>query len=404
MLYDLYDASRQGWGPWSAVLDAWLGSLPAPAHPWRAGPEMWWRAIKDYPKPEFGIDQVAGPRGAWKVKQRVRDVTPFCRLLEFERESVQQVGRKHPEADPLVLVVAPLSGHHATLLRETVRSLLPNHRVCITDWSNARDIPIEEGPFGLDDYVTTLERFAEVLGMEQLHILAVCQPVVPVLGMVALRYSRGQSVPRTMVLMGGPIDSRESPTQVNGLATRHSKAWFENHLIHAVPGRFAGKGRQVYPGFLQHLGFVSMNPQRHAQAHWDFFEGLLKGDEESAQTHRAFYDEYNAVMDMPAEYYLDTIGTVFQQHLLPRGRWQVNGSLVRPQDIKQTALLTIEGQRDDIAGTGQTFAAHRLCSGLEVSMKEHFLADTGHYGLFSGKRWHTEICPRVAAFIEKHRA
>jgi len=284
-----------------------------------------------------------------------------------------------------------------------VRTLLPDHDVYITDWVDARMVALEQGPFHLDDYVDYLREFIGFLGPET-HLISVCQPTVPVLAAVALMAEVQTCVkPRSMTMMGGPIDARRSPTAVNNLATRKPHSWFRNNVIQRVPAKYPGVMRQVYPGFLQHLGFVAMNPARHADAHWDFYNHLVEGDGESAEAHRRFYDEYNAVLDMPAEYYLDTIKTVFQEFSLPKGRMFVREQLVRPQAIGKTALLTIEGELDDISGNGQTEAAHALCTGIPAKMREHYLAPgVGHYGIFSGKRFREIVYPRIRDFIRRH--
>jgi poly(3-hydroxybutyrate) depolymerase len=300
-------------------------------------------------------------------------------------------------------VVAPLSGHHATLLRDTVRTLLRDHRVYVTDWVDARMVPGSEGEFGLDDYIAYVQEFIRHLGAEKLHVVSVCQPTVPVLAAVSLMASRGETTPRSLVMMGGPIDARCSPTAVNNLATQNPMSWFENNVIHTVPATFPGAGRRVYPGFLQHAGFLSMNPSRHFSSHWDFYADLVKGDMEDADAHRRFYDEYNAVLDMPAKYYLDTIRVVFQEFLLPRGEWYVQGERVDPTAITGTALLSIEGELDDIAGLGQTEAAQALCTGIPAAHREHFIVEgAGHYGIFSGRRWRETVYPKVRDFFAAH--
>ena len=264
-------------------------------------------------------------------------------------------------------------------------------------------VPTAEGQFGLDDYVAYIEEFIRHIGTDNLHVISVCQPTVPVLAAISLMAGRGESLPRSMVMMGGPIDPRESPTSVNNLATRQPLSWFENNVIHPVPANYPGSGRQVYPGFLQHLGFVAMNPERHATSHWDFYQDLLRGDLEDAQSHRKFYDEYNAVLDMPARYYLDNIQKVFQEFLLPRGLWDVAGERVDPSKIRDCALFTIEGELDDISGAGQTRAAHKLCTGIAAEDQKHLTAEgAGHYGIFSGRRWRTQVYPQVKAFIAAH--
>ncbi len=305
---------------------------------------------------------------------------------------------------PVVLLVAPLSGHHSTLLRDTVRALLPEHDVYITDWVDARMVPLSEGPFHLHDYIYYVQEFIRHLGPD-LHVISVCQPTVPVLAAISLMASaKDKKLPKTMTMMGGPIDPRQSPTKVNDLAVEKKFSWFENTVIYGVPAGYPGFGRKVYPGFLQHAGFIAMNPGRHAQSHREFYQHLVAGDGGSAEAHRKFYDEYNAVLDMPAEYYLETIKIVFQEFRLPNGTWEVEGRLVRPQDIKSVALLTVEGELDDISGPGQTQAAHKLCSGIPASHKEDFVApQCGHYGIFSGRRWREIVCPKISGFIQKHR-
>ena len=335
------------------------------------------------------------------------EAKPFCRLLRFKRftDDVSMLTKMRDQ--PSVLVVAPLSGHHATLLRDTVRTLLQDHKVYITDWIDARMVPMEEGAFHLDDYVNYVQDFIRKVG-PNVHVISVCQPTVPVLGAVSLMASRGEPTPLTMTMMGGPIDASRSPTSVNNLATNKSFAWFENNVIYKVPQNYPGAGRDVYPGFLQHTGFVAMNPDRHATSHYDYFLDLIRGDDDNAEAHRKFYDEYNAVLDMPAEYYLDTIRTVFQEFALVKGTWEVRNpagkaELVRPQDITTTALLTIEGELDDISGSGQTRAAQDLCTGIPKKDKMHYeVAGAGHYGIFSGRRWRDFAYPEIRAFILAH--
>jgi poly(3-hydroxybutyrate) depolymerase len=307
------------------------------------------------------------------------------------------------KSQPVVLVVAPLSGHHATLLRDTVRAILPEHEVYITDWLDARLVPVHEGPFHLDDYVHYVQEFIRLLGPE-VHVISVCQPTVPVLAAVSLMADAGDPIaPRTMTMMGGPIDTRRSPTVVNNFATGRPLSWFESRVIQRVPARYAGFGRRVYPGFLQHASFIAMNAHRHVEAHRDFFNHLVVGDGESAEAHRRFYDEYNAVLDMTAEYYLETLRVVFKEHALPNGTWDVRGQRVRPEAIRKTALFTIEGELDDISGVGQTEAAHGLCRGIPASRRDHLLMEgVGHYGIFSGRRYREKIYPRIRGFIRQH--
>ncbi|WP_310383154.1 polyhydroxyalkanoate depolymerase, partial [Roseateles sp.] len=267
---------------------------------------------------------------------------------------------------------------------------------------DARMVPKEVGAFHLDDYIAYVQEFIRLAGPE-CHVISVCQPTVPVLAAISLMATNGEPTPRSMTMMGGPIDARKSPTAVNNLAMNKPYSWFENNVIYRVPTNFPGSGRSVYPGFLQHTGFVAMNPNVHMSSHYDYFLDLMRGDDESADSHRQFYDEYNAVLDMPAEYYLDTIKTVFQDFALVNGTWMVKGQLVRPQDIKTTALLTVEGERDDISGAGQTRAAHELCSGVPSKHQFHYDAvGAGHYGIFSGRRWRENVYPEVQAFISKY--
>ncbi|RJG01656.1 polyhydroxyalkanoate depolymerase [Noviherbaspirillum sedimenti] len=366
-----------------------------------AGYELMYRLGKAYEKPPFSIENVTVDGKEVQILERVSAQKPFCTLIHFKKDlsDAETARLNHPK----VLIVAPLSGHHATLLRDTVRSMLENHDVYITDWIDARMVPYSEGPFHLHDYVYYVQDFIRHLGPD-LHLIAVCQPTVPVLAAVALMASDNDPMlPKSMTLMGGPIDPRKSPTQVNDLATDKPFSWFENTVIYAVPPNYPGHGRKVYPGFLQHAGFVAMNPSRHAQSHWDFYLHLRQGDNDSAENHRKFYDEYNAVLDMPAEYYLETIKTVFQDHCLPKGTWEIGGKLVRPQDIKTVALFTVEGELDDISGPGQTQAAHELCSGIPKDMQQDYVAPgAGHYGIFSGRRWRETICPKVGEFIKKY--
>ena len=364
-----------------------------------AGYELMFRLGKDYEKPSFGITSVDIDGQRVSVIEDIELEKPFCKLLHFRKESRNSKKTKQTK----ILLVAPLSGHHATLLRDTVKTLLPEHDVYITDWTDARMVSMDHGAFHLHDYVYYVQDFIRHLG-PNLNVISVCQPTVPVLAAISLMASNKEAnLPKTMVMMGGPIDPRKAPTQVNDLATNKPFSWFENNVIYSVPPNYPGYGRRVYPGFLQHAGFVAMNPKRHAQSHWEFYLHLREGDNESAEEHRKFYDEYNAVLDMPAEYYLETIKTVFQDHALPLGTWEVEGQLVRPQDIKDVALLTIEGELDDISGLGQTRAAHELCAHIPKEMKQHFTAPKcGHYGIFSGRRWREVIAPKIGEFIRAH--
>jgi poly(3-hydroxybutyrate) depolymerase len=366
-----------------------------------AGYELMYRMGKAYQKPEWGIPSVPVEGKQVSLEEEIILKKPFCSLVHFKKDLAG--AGLDTLTQPKLLIVAPLSGHHATLLRDTVRALLEQHDVYVTDWANARMVPVEEGPFHLHDYVYYVQEFIRLLGPD-VHLLSVCQPTVPVLAAVSLMASDNDpKLPKSMTMMGGPIDTRRSPTQVNNLAVTKPMSWFEHNVIYGVPPNYPGHGRKVYPGFLQHAGFVAMNPSRHAQSHWDYYLHLRRGDNASAEEYRKFYDEYNAVLDMPAEYYLETIRIVFQEFRLPAGTWEIGGKLVRPQDIKNVALMTVEGELDDISGPGQTQAAHDLCSGIPQHMREDFVAEgCGHYGIFAGRRWRENICPRVGAFIKKH--
>lgn len=411
MLYQLHEMNRTLLNPLIQWAEASSKLFTNPVSPFAhtpfaqriaAGYELMYRLGKDYNKPQFGITSidVAGQTNV-AVIEEVAIEKPFCRLLHFRKDlSAPALSKlQHPK----VLLVAPLSGHHSTLLRDTVRGLLPDHDVYITDWTDARMVPLDKGAFHLHDYIYYVQDFIRFLGAD-LNVISVCQPTVPVLAAISLMASANEpNLPKTMVMMGGPIDPRKSPTEVNDLATEKPFSWFENTVIFSVPPNYPGYGRHVYPGFLQHAGFVAMNPRRHAESHWEFYLHLRGGDNESAEEHRKFYDEYNAVLDMPAEYYLETIKTVFQEFHLPAGTWEVEGKLVRPQDIKNVALFTVEGELDDISGSGQTRAAHDLCSSIPEEKKLHFEAPKcGHYGIFSGRRWREMIAPRIGEFIKEH--
>lgn len=412
LLYQLHELARSWMAPltyWAeanakafSASGSWLSSVPG-AERIAAANELLYRVGKDYEKPAFDIHSIEWEGEVYPVVEKTVLSTPFCKLLRFKRYTDDAGTIGEMRGQPTVLVVAPLSGHHATLLRDTVRTLLRDHKVYITDWVDARMVPKDAGPFTLDDYVRTIEEFIRHIGAKDLHVMSVCQPTVPVLAAVSLMAARGEATPRSLVLMGGPVDTRESPTSVNDLATQRPLWWFQNHLIHQVPVNFPGRGRRVYPGFLQHAGFMAMNPERHFMSHWDFYRNLVKGDMDDAQSHRRFYDEYNAVLDMPAEYYLETVRIVFQEHLLPRGLWDVAGERVRPAAIRDTAILTIEGELDDISGLGQTRAAHKLCTGVPQEDRKHITVQgAGHYGIFSGRRWRTKVYPQVRDFIARY--
>ncbi|GAA0239111.1 polyhydroxyalkanoate depolymerase [Rhodanobacter caeni] len=411
MLYQIHEWQRSFLGPLSYFAQAnarMLNDHASPLSQWpgvqrmAAGFELIHRLGKDYEKPEFGIHSALAHEHEIAVIERVALDKPFCQLKRFKRFSDDPATIEKMKVDPVVLVVAPLSGHHATLLRDTVRTLLREHKVYITDWVDARMVPAAAGSFGLDDYVAYIEEFIRHIGARELHVISVCQPTVPVLAAVSLMAARGEATPLSLTMMGGPIDPRRSPTGVNNLATTQPLSWFKNNVVQTVPPNYPGHGREVYPGFLQHAGFIAMNPSRHLSSHWDYYQNLLRGDQEDAASHRKFYDEYNAVLDMPAMFYLDTIATVFQQFLLPRGLWDVAGERVNPAAITRSALLTIEGELDDISGLGQTQAAHDLCSGIPPKRRAHKVIEgAGHYGIFSGRRWRETVYPQVRDFIRK---
>ena len=418
MLYQVYETQRALMEPFTEFAQAASKLFSNPTNPFgqipfaqrlSAGYGLAYRLGKDYEKPVFGIKTVDVDGSPVAIHERVEIDKPFCELRRFKRFTDNVATLSQLKGQPAVLIVAPLSGHYATLLRDTVKTMLGGHKVYITDWKNARTVPLSEGKFHLDDYVNYVQEFIRhVQGIYgNCHVVSVCQPTVPVLAAISLMASRGETTPLSMTMMGGPIDARKSPTAVNNLATNKPFSWFENNVIYKVPASFAGAGRRVYPGFLQHSGFVAMNPQNHAKSHFDFFKDLVKGDGASAEAHRVFYDEYNAVLDMDADYYLDTIEVVFQKFKLVEGTWDVKSvagkaERVRPQDIKTTAVLTVEGQLDDISGSGQTQAAHTLCTGVPAAKHQHFEVEgAGHYGIFSGRRWRDMTYPVVRDFILK---
>jgi poly(3-hydroxybutyrate) depolymerase len=359
-----------------------------------AGSELLLRTTQRYEKPAFGLTETIIDGVAVQVVEQVTLDKPFCQLRRFVR-----VGNFSHQ--PKVLIIAPLSGHYATLLRDTVRTFMQDYEVTITDWRDAKTVPLSEGPFHFDDYVRYVQEFIRFLGPD-VHVISVCQPTVPTLVAVSLMSADNDAlVPRSMIMMGGPIDTRNSPTSVNTFAKERSLSWFENKVVYRVPVKYPGYLRRVYPGFLQHAGFVSMNPGRHVESHREFYHHLVKGDGESANAHRAFYDEYNAVMDLPAEYYLETLDIVFHRHALPEGTLISCGQPVNPKTINRTALLTVEGEFDDISGVGQTAAAHELCTQIPEHRKQHYLArDVGHYGIFSGRRFRETIYPEIQKFIQ----
>ncbi len=369
--------------------------------PMAAGLEMAERLTRRYGKPEFGIRHVKVDGEPVRVREEVVDETAFCDLIHFKKDGVS--------GQPKVLMVAPLSGHYATLLRGTVEAMLPDHDVYITDWTDARDVPLRVGNFHLDDYIELMMWYMQLLGPDA-HVMAVCQPSVPVLAAVALQSEdiaagRGGVIPRTMTLMGGPVDTRENPTAVNAFAKEHDLNWFKSHSIHRVPMVYPGAARRVYPGFLQLQGFLGMNIDNHMNAHVDHFWHLVKGDGDNAAKHRQFYDEYMSVMDLPADYFLDTIKAVFLEHALPKGELTYRDRKVDTTAIKDVALMTVEGELDDISGVGQTSAAHTICPDIPKAKRGRIVQESvGHYGIFNGRKWRGIIQPQIAKFIKTHGA
>ncbi|MGB7697803.1 MAG: polyhydroxyalkanoate depolymerase, partial [Methylovirgula sp.] len=357
-----------------------------------AGLELIARSRLTHTRPSYGVRSIAVDGEEIAVREETLLSLPFCDLIRFSKDSAV--------AQPKMLIVAPLSGHFATLLRDTVKTLLRDHEVYITDWKNARDVPLSDGPFGFEDYVDYIIACLEEIGPGA-HLLSVCQPCVQALAAVALMAEdRNPAEPRSMTLMAGPIDTRVNPSKVNALATSKPIDWFEKNLISRVPFRLPGEGRKVYPGFVQLFAFMSMNMERHIKAHRDLYDHLSNGRAEDAQTIMTFYDEYFAVLDLPAEFYLETVKIVFQDALLAKGKLTHRGRKVNPGFIRRTALLTIEGERDDICTVGQTAAAHLLCNGLRPHLKRHhYQVGVGHYGTFSGKRWNAQIYPVIRNLV-----
>ncbi|MCW2284672.1 polyhydroxyalkanoate depolymerase [Rhodoblastus acidophilus] len=398
MLYRAYQAQSDLMAPVKAYARMALGMLNghADANPLlrniTAAYEMVERAGLTHERPPYGVHSVTVGNAEVEIVEEAALVTPFATLLHFRKDVATP--------QPRVLVIAPLSGHFATLLRSTVRTLLSDHDVYITDWHNARDVSVDDGRFGFDDYVAHVIRFLEHIGPGA-HIVAVCQPCVQ--AMVAasvMAEDDNPAQPASMTLMAGPIDTRIAPTKVNDLAREKPMSWFENNLIARVPWRYKGARRRVYPGFVQLSAFMAMNIDRHVKAHVDLFHHLAGGEVEKANQTKAFYDEYFAVLDLPAEFYLETVQWVFQDHQLPLGTLQYKGRTVNPKAIRKTALLTVEGERDDICAVGQTMAAHDLASTLKPFRKRHHLqAGVGHYGVFSGKRWENQVYPIVRNMI-----
>src|SRR5262244_1475306 len=408
--YWLYEMSHAALNPSRAFADATRLFFKNPANPlsytafgktMAATMELFERSTRRYGKPEWNIDSTVVGGEHVPVHVSVLWERPFCRLLHFER-ALEHAPRR---PQPRLLVVAPMSGHYPTLLRGTVEGFLPNHDVYITEWVDARMVPLTDGRFDLDDYIDYIISILHLMGGDA-HVIAVCQPSVPVLAAVALMEANGDpNVPHSMVLMGGPIDTRINPNEVNNLAERRGLNWFRNHVITKVPFPHPGVMRDVYPGFLQLHGFMSMNLDRHIEAHHNLFLHLVKGDGDSAQKHREFYDEYLAVMDLTAEFYLQTVDTVFIRHALPKGEMTHRGRRVDPAAIRRVALMTVEGEKDDISSVGQTEAAHALCVNIPQEHKVHYVQPAvGHYGVFNGSRFRAEIAPRIADFALSHNS
>jgi poly(3-hydroxybutyrate) depolymerase len=401
MLYDAYEFQRtlmSAASAWANISAQWLQNPLNPmsysnmAPMMASGLDVFAHASASRGKPDFGFTEVEVDGKTVAVTEEIILRKPFGQLKRFRRRGVS--------GQPKLLIVAPMSGHYATLLRGTVERMLPRHDVYITDWRDARLVPVSEGSFDLDDYVDYLVEFLEKLGPGT-HMLAVCQPSVPAFAAAAIMAADDNPCrPASLTMMGGPIDTREAPTAVNTVATQRPLAWFEQNVIHTVPVFYPGAGRRVYPGFLQLTGFMAMNLGNHLVSHWSMFKHLVEGDEESADATKAFYDEYRSVCDMTEEFYLQTIDQVFQRHLLPKGQFMHRGKLVDPAAIKDIGLLAIEGERDDISGIGQTKAALSLATALPEEKKQYLLAEkVGHYGIFNGRRWREKIAPVVDAWI-----
>jgi poly(3-hydroxybutyrate) depolymerase len=407
--YFLHEASLALIGPARAATEAARLFFENPANPasWTpfgrsmsAACDVFERSTRRYEKPEFGLTStlVGGEQVA--VTEEIVWQRPFGRLIHFARA----LPASHPK-QPKILMVAPMSGHYATLVRGTVEAFLPRYEVYVTDWSDARMVPLAAGHFGFDDYVDYVIEMLRHLGPNT-HVIAVCQPSVPVSVAVAVLEAQKDPVsPSSMILMGGPIDTRENPTAVNALAEERGIEWFRRHCITRVPFPYPGMMREVYPGFLQLSGFMAMNLDRHLSAHWDYYKNLVQDNGDSAEKHREFYDEYLAVMDLTAEFYLETVDRVFVKHLLPKGEMKYRGKAVDLADIRKTALMTIEGENDDISGVGQTQAAQRLCVNIPAAKRVHYLQKrVGHYGVFNGSRFRSEIVPRIDEFILANEA
>jgi len=414
MLYTLYEAGYYAAAPLRAAARATRAYWSSPLNPARETPvgrrlfasaDLFSNLTRRYGRPEWGIDSVRIGEVDVQVRQVEAWADPWVRLTHFARDSLDLRRAGRTAAEPAVLIVAPLSGHYATLLRDTVQTFLRDHEVYITEWSNARDVPLLEGRFDFHDYLDHVRTLLRRLG-PRCHVVAVCQPGPAVLAAAALMSEDGEDArPASMTFMGSPLDARFSPTVTNKLAEERPFAWFKSNMISTVPLPFAGAGRRVYPGFVQLYSFMSMNMERHQDAHLKYLQDLMDGDGDSADKHLEFYDEYLSVLDLTEEFYLQTVDVVFQQYLLPRGELVHDDRVVRPSAITDIGLLTVEGELDDISGIGQTQAAHSMCSGLPDDLREDYIQPhVGHYGVFNGRRFREEIYPRVAAFIARQEA
>ncbi len=410
MLYSAYELAYAAVAPariaagvgakfWRSPLNPASGSWMARSA--AAALDVFENATRRYAKPEWGLDETSVNGVSVPVRVEEVERKDFCTLIHFARdESALKRAKKTNQADPAVLIVAPLSGHFATLLRGTVEAMLPDHEVYITDWTDARQAPITAGRFDLNDYIDYLIEFMQTIG-PGVHAIAVCQPGPALLAAAALMAERGDpSRPASMTIMGSPIDARRSPTVPNKLSQERSYDWFEQNMIYTVPAPYAGAMRRVYPGFVQLSSFLAMNSDRHLNAHYDYFQHLVEGDGDNAEKHRNFYDEYLSVLDMTEEFYLQTIRDVFQEHRLANGTFMHHGVRVKPEAITDIALMTVEGENDDISGIGQTQAAHDLCTNIPQDLQlDYVQPGVGHYGVFNGSRWRNEIQPKVAGFI-----
>ncbi len=405
-IYNMYEWQHMALSPWRAGAKMAQKFYDNPFNPFyysdfnrsfSAGIEVFERITRKYGKPEFGIKSTEVDGQKYKVKALITIKKPFCRLLHFKK--ITETKLKQPK----LLIVAPMSGHYASLLRDTIEGTLPYFDVYITEWKNARDVPMTAGGFDLDDYINYVIEFIEHF-KGKVHAMGVCQPVVPLASAVAIMEGENNKYhPRSMILVGGPIDGRINPTMVNDLADKKSIEWFEQNLITRVPVNYPGSGRLVYPGFLQLASFISLKPESHIEKHKQYFQHLVSGDGESAEKHEKFYDEYLSVMDIPAEFYLQTIKTVFQDFALPLGKMTSRGRPVKLSNIKRTAMLALEGEKDDISGLGQSKAALKLAKNLPKSKKQYYLQkEVGHYGIFSGRKFREQVVPVIYDFVKKH--